>query len=247
MSCISSVHFDVIINGQTGNHFVPTRRLRQGDPISLYLFILIGEVLSCMIQRAIEQRQLDGIKLGAQGPIISHLFFVDDSLLFLKVDTKNCNQLKLLLQLYCEASGQKVNMHKSSVFFGANVPHCLAVQLGYALGMMVVDNPGIYLGVPTIWGRSKKRGLAYVKGRILEKLQGWKHHSLSRAGREVLIKAVVQAIPAYPMSMFKFPANVCQELDAVVAAFWWGSRDGVRKTHCDTPRPRSRHAGRHVR
>ena len=75
------------------------------------------------------------------------------------------------------------------------------------------------------------RGLAYVKGKVMEKLQGWKHHTLSRAGREVLVKAVVQALPAYPMSMFKFPAVICKELDAMVADFWWGKSDGVRKTH----------------
>ena len=80
-------------------------------------------------------------------------------------------------------------------------------ELGRLLGMVVVDNPGTYLGVPALWGRSKKKGLAYVKGRILGKLQGWKQNFLSRAGKEVLIKTVVQAIPSYPMSIYKFPCS----------------------------------------
>ncbi|CAN6702186.1 unnamed protein product [Malus baccata var. baccata] len=174
MGCVSSVKFDVILNGQPGDKFVPSRGFRQGDPLSPYLFILVGEVLSRMIQEAVDAKNLDG----------------------------------------------KVNLQKSSVFFGANVPNKVAAELGSILGMSVVDNPGTYLGVPAIWGRLKKRGLAYVKGRILGKFQGWKQSTLSRAGREVLIKAVVQAIPAYSMSIFKFHVAVCQELDAMVARFW---------------------------
>lgn len=105
------------------------------------------------------------------------------------------------------------------MFFRANVSFGVAAELGRLLGMPVMENPGTYLGVPAIWGRSKKCGLAYVKGRILGKLQGWKESTLSRAGREVLIKAVVHAIPSYPMGIFKFPAIVCHELDALVASF----------------------------
>ncbi|CAN6691397.1 unnamed protein product [Malus baccata var. baccata] len=116
----------------------------------------------------------------------------------------------------------------NNIYFGANVPKGVAVNLGGILGVSVVDNPDTYLGVPAIWGWSKKRGLAYVKGRILGKLQGWKQSALSRASREILIKAVVQGIPAYPMCIFKFPSVVCLELDALAkkgarASWAWSS------------------------
>ncbi|KAM1146084.1 hypothetical protein PS2_037782 [Malus domestica] len=169
--------------------------------------------------------------MGFSGPVISHLFFADDTLIFLRADENNCRHLSDLLATYCEASGQNVNLLKSSIFFGANVSASLSAHMGSILGMAVVCNLGTYLGVLAIWGRSKKRGLSYVKRQILEKMQGWKQSSLSRAGKEVLIKAVVQAIPAYPMSIFKFPAIVCQELDSLVADFWWGNKDGARKIH----------------
>ncbi|CAN6679920.1 unnamed protein product [Malus baccata var. baccata] len=231
MGCVRSVQFQVLLNGQPGTQFTPSRGLRQGDPLSPYLFILVGEVLSRMIQGEVDHGRLVGVRMDFSGPIISHLFFADDTLIFLRADEQNCRLLRDLLENYCNASGQQVNLLKSSVFFGANVPASLSVQLGSILGMAVVDNPGTYLGVPAIWGRSKKRGLSYVKGRILEKLQGWKQNSLSRAGKEVLIKAVVQAIPTYPMSIFKFPAIVCQEMDSLVADFWWGNKDGACKLH----------------
>ncbi|KAB2630796.1 hypothetical protein D8674_008315 [Pyrus ussuriensis x Pyrus communis] len=206
--CISSVKFAVLLNGQAGESFAPSRGLRQGDPLSPYLFILVGEVLSKLFQGAVDQGRLEGVKIGGSGPVISHLFFADDTLLFLRADVKNCRNLKHMLDKFCVASGQKVNLEKSSVFFGANVPKVNADQMGNALGMAVVSNPGTYLGVPAIWGRSKKRGLAYVKGR-----------------------AVIQAIPAYPMCIFKFPAAVCQELDTLVAGFWWGCKERAQKIH----------------
>lgn len=85
MGCVSSVSFAVILHGQSGNKFVPLRDLRQGDPLSLYLFILVSDVLSKMISRA-DNKQLQGVKMSAHGPSISHLFFADDTLIFLKAD-----------------------------------------------------------------------------------------------------------------------------------------------------------------
>ncbi|KAB2635662.1 ribonuclease H protein [Pyrus ussuriensis x Pyrus communis] len=146
-------------------------------------------------------------------------------------DVKNCRNLVNILERYCDVSGQKVYLHKSSVYFGANVPNVIADELSCILGMPVVDNFGMYLGVPAIWGHLKKRVLAYVKGCTLVKLQGWKQNTLSKAEREVLIKAVVEVIPAYPMIIFKFPMVVCQELDAMVSNFWWGSTSDKRKIH----------------
>lgn len=78
------------------------------------------------------------------------------------------------------------------------------------------------MGVPATWGRSKYRNLAYMKGRLLEKIQGWKQSTISQASSEVLVKAVAQAILQYPMNLFKFPDAICNELDSMITVFWWG-------------------------
>ncbi|KAM1778355.1 hypothetical protein ACFX12_039860 [Malus domestica] len=231
MGCVSSVQFAILLNGQPGKSFVHSRGIRQGDPLSPFLFLLVGEVFSCLIQKAVHDKLLDGVKLGASGPIISHIFFADDTLLFLKADGKNCRNLVDLINMYCDASGQQVNFQKSSVYFGANIPERVSAELTNILRIKVVHDLGAYLGVPAIWGRSKKRGLPYIKERIMGKVQGWKHKFLSTAEREVLVKAVVQAIPAYPMYIFKFPATVCHDFDTLIADFWWGSQGAKRKTH----------------
>ncbi|CAN6570663.1 unnamed protein product [Malus baccata var. baccata] len=219
MGCISTVNFSILLNGQPGSKFTPSRGLRQGDPLSPYLFLLVSEVLSLLIQRESDRGRIEGIQMDSVGPMISHIFFADDTLIFLKAKARNCRKLV------------QVNKSKSSVFFGGNVPDQLSLQLATILGMEKVGNPGVYLGVSAIWGRSKRSGLAYVKGRLLGKIQGWKRSTLSQAGREVLIKAVAQTVPAYPMNLFKFPKTFCNDLDALISKFWWGQNEGENRIH----------------
>ncbi|KAL6200282.1 hypothetical protein ACLB2K_030064 [Fragaria x ananassa] len=85
--------------------------------------------------------------------------------------------------------------------------------------------------VPTFWGRSKSQALGYIKDRISGKISGWKEKSLSQAGKTVLIKAVALAVPAFPMTCFRFPKNVCDDINSALGNFWWGSVDGKNKTH----------------
>lgn len=142
--------------------------------------------------------------MGSAGPSLPHLLFPDDSLFFLKASVKNCQVMTQIITSYCSYSGQMVNLDKSSLFFSANTPLDLQLIISEVLGIRVSSDPGKYLGLPTMWGRSKKQALAYVNDRIASKVQGWKHIHLSQAGKEILIKSVLSAIPAYPMSVFLY-------------------------------------------
>lgn len=88
-----------------------------------------------------------------------------------------------------------------------------------------------YLGIPTIIGRSKKTIFAALKDRIWKKVQGWKEKLLSRAGKEVLIKSVIQAIPTYLMGVYRLPSGIIDEIRSMTARFWWGSMGPQRKVH----------------
>lgn len=103
-------------------------------------------------------RHLDGVRMNPNGPVILHLFFADDKLIFLKADMKNCNNLVHLLGEYCSESKQEVNLQKSSVFFDANIPSDDSVEMRDILGMPTTSDPNAYLGVPTIWVVQKDRG-----------------------------------------------------------------------------------------
>ena len=80
-------------------------------------------------------------------------------------------------------------------------------------------------------GRGKKASFAFIKERVWSKLKGWKEKLLSQAGREVLIKAVIQVLPTFAMSYFKLPFTLCHEIEVMVCKFWWGQRGSRRKVH----------------
>ena len=86
-----------------------------------------------------------------------------------------------------------------------------------------------YLGLPSLVGRNKKNTFNSIKDKLRNKLAGWKEKLLSKAGKEVLIKVVAQAIPTYTMSVFKLPDSLCEDLTNMIRNFWWGQRNVERK------------------
>ena len=96
-------------------------------------------------------------------------------------------------------------------------------------GAQVIKPHKSYLGLPSLVGRSKRNTFAQLKLRVSNKLAGWKEKLFSSAGKEVLIKAVAQAVPSYTMSCFKLPNTLCDELTGMVRQFWWGQVKDEKK------------------
>ena len=96
--------------------FTPTRGLRQGDPLSSYLFLLCAEGLSTLLLYEEEVGGIDGLRVCRNAPLVSHLLFADDSLILMKADMKNATFLQQVLDTYCANSGQLVSLTKSSIF-----------------------------------------------------------------------------------------------------------------------------------
>ena len=135
-----------------------------------------------------------------------------------------------MLNQYESASGQKINYDKSEVSFSRGVSIERKAELTRILNMRQVDKHDRYLGIPSISRRSKKQIFDSLLDRIWKKLQGWKE-KLPRAGKEVLLKSVIQAIPSYLMGVYKIPAGVIQKIHSAMARFWWGSSENRRKIH----------------
>ena len=144
---------------------------------------------------------------------------------------QECSVVADIISKYERASGQQVNLSKTEVVFSRNVDNGCRNEIVNVLGVKEVEKQEKYLGLPTIIGRSKEVTFACIKERIWKKLQGWKEKLLSRPGKEVLIKAVVQAIPTYMMSVFCLPKSLIDDIHSLIARFWWGSKEGERKMH----------------
>ncbi|KAJ1415320.1 hypothetical protein SESBI_18277 [Sesbania bispinosa] len=155
----------------------------------------------------------------------------DDSILFAKADPTKALQLTKILNSFSKASGQRVNLAKSGVIFGGGVPLEVRARISSLLNIQEWANPGRYLGLPAEWGRSRINSLAWLKDRVLQKLDGWRESLLNQAGNEVLIKAVLQAIPTYAMPVIKFPRKICDQIGSQVAKFWWRPAGKSRGIH----------------
>ena len=229
MNCVSFVSYSVLINGEACGNISPSRGIRQEDPLSPCLFLLYAKGFSALIHEAAMNQQINGISICRGCPLITHLFFADNSLLFCKAKEQECHALVTILNRYKEASGQKINIDKSSVFFSSKTPQDLRESILNILGPMQDSRHNKYLGLPSMIGKSKAQVFAEVKDRVAKKLTGWKGKLLSIGGREILIKVVAQAVPTYTMSCFQLPKTLCQDLESMMRSFWWGQKDKENK------------------
>ena len=124
-----------------------------------------------------------------------------------------------------------MNKNKIAKFFSKSTDEATKQEIKAALGLQEIVHFEQYFEVPSLVGRRKKEGFNFIKEKIWRKLQGWEGKLLSQAGREVLIKAVIQAIPTYAMGCFKLPLGLCHDIESTIKKFWWGQRGEKRRIH----------------
>lgn len=155
-------------------------------------------------------------------PPVNHLLFAYDSLLFFKANVVGATEVPNLVESYCQVSGQRVNPAKSSIFFSKG---CARTVQGEVNDIMQVPNEtlnGKYLGMPSDIGVSKMGTFNYLKDILWTKIKERIEKTMSKAGKEVIMKSVAQAVPVFFMSCFKLPKGLCEHLNKMIKHFWWG-------------------------
>jgi hypothetical protein len=229
--CISTVQFTLLLNGTKSSSFSPARGLRQGDPLSPYLFIMCADVLARLINREVARGSIKGVKLGLGAAAISKLFYADDVLLFCGAKISEVDVLLNCIDKYCLWLGQSISIEKSGIFVSKGVHRNFIAQVKNQWGFRQLSQGVKYLGVPLFLSRNKSKDFAYVKEKLEARTNGWKSKSLSWMGRATLIKAVAQSSPLYTMSTCKLPKKLCNDMDGVVRKFWWSPKKSGNKCY----------------
>nr|KYP54028.1 Retrovirus-related Pol polyprotein LINE-1 [Cajanus cajan] len=221
-ACISSAKFRMLWNGEALSEFLPSRGVRQGDPISPYIFVLCMERLFHLINMTIEHHIWKPICLSRSGPLISHLAFADDLVLFAEASTNQVEVIKACLNTFCDSAGLKVSQEKTRIFFSNNVGHVVRNEISSVFGFQRTNDLGKYLGIPTHHSRVNRVTYQGIIDKINSRLSGWKEKNLSFTGRLTLTKSVLQALPSYTMQMVHLPRALCDEVDKICKRFLWG-------------------------
>ncbi|CAN1846005.1 LINE-1 retrotransposable element ORF2 protein [Linum perenne] len=219
---VQSVEYSVLINSSRSEPFVPGRGLRQGCPLSPFLFLICAEGLSALVRKEVEDDHLHGVRVCNRAPPVTHLLFADDSFFFFRAEIEEARRVKRIFQTYGQASGQLINFAKSGIFFSKSTHVMLQDGVKAILGVSEPFDRGKYLGMPSFVGRRKKDTFMFIKERIWERIQKWKGRMLSKGGKEVLVKSVLQAIPIYSMNVFMLPVTLVTEIERLINSFWWG-------------------------
>ncbi|GJT85895.1 RNA-directed DNA polymerase, eukaryota [Tanacetum coccineum] len=225
--CLHSSKGSIIINGSPTDEFQFGRGLKQGDPLSPFLFLLIMESLHISFQRVVDAGMFHGIDVGGLVNL-SHMFYADDAVFIGEWSESNITSLIHVLDCFHKVSGLKINMCKSKIM-GIEVDNGKVSRAATKFGCLVLKAPFLYLGSYVGGDMNKIQSWKDIIDRIRRRLSRWKMKMLSIGGRLMLIKSVLGSMPIFHMSMFKVPAGVIQILESLRSKFFNGHESSGKK------------------
>jgi len=219
--CLESSFVSVLVNGSPTKEFKPSRGLRQGDPLALFLFLVVAEGLAGIVRQALKANMLTSLKIGSKELEMCILQFADDTLFLCEDSLNNVLNLKAILRGFELASGLKINFHNLRLA-GFSVQSNIVACFTKILNCTQIGVSFKYLGLD-VGGKPRKKQLwEPVITKLKARFSIWKGRFLSLAGRICLINYVMAAVPQFYLSMFKAPASVCKRIISIQSRFLWG-------------------------
>ena len=222
----------VLLNGKPGAWIQCRRGLRQGDPLSPYLFLLAADTLQQLILQASRRGEL-------RHPLFSDLpcptlQYADDTLIILHGELAQLLRFKEILSAFSEFSGLHINFEKST-FIPMNIDPSVAAAMATALGCPISSFPQPYLGLPLTTTKVKLADLQPLLDRFDKYFAGWRGSLLNQSGREVLVRSVLSSFPIYAMCSLLLPKGVIEIIDAKRRAFLWTGKTSCSGSDCKAP------------
>ena len=218
--CLSTIRFSILINDSPCGFFGSSRGLRQVDPLSPLLFVLVMEALGRMLDKAVHEGRLSGFSVGnleGRSLAVSHLLFVDGTLIFCDAVLDQILILRMILIWFKAVLGLKINLGKSELV-PVGVVHNFDFLLN-VLGCKQGSLPMKYLGLPLGANFKDKTIWNPILEKMKRKLAGWKRLYLSKGGRVTLIKSTLSNLPTYFLSLFPIPASVANRIEKLQRNF----------------------------
>jgi len=217
---MESATISILVNGSPTKEFKPKRGLKQGDPMTPFLFLIVAEGLSGLVREAKKANLLKSVEMDIHRVQVDLLQFADDTLFFCKPSYHKVLAIKAILRSFEMVSGLRVNFHKS-VVGSLGISQLDKLVYSKCLNCRQMELPFKYLGM-TIGGNSRRPEFwNHIVDKIRSRLSSWKDIMFSIEGRICLIKAVISVLLLFYFSFFKAHV-VCNQIRKIQAKFLWG-------------------------
>lgn len=224
-ACVCTTSFSLGFNGSVYGYFKGKRGLRQGDPLSPYLFVLAMNCLSLSLNKAAREGNFN-YHSKCQRTELTHMCFADDLLIFCDGSISSVNAILAILRDFEERSGLAISIEKTTLFAAGIKPHEMQ-QIKQATGLTEGTLPVRYLGVPLCTKKLSLNNCAPLIQAIKTKLHSWTVRSLSFAGRLQLLSTVIAGIINFWSCAYILPKGCLAEIDSLSSKFLWkGKTDG---------------------
>ncbi|KAM0829175.1 hypothetical protein ACQ4PT_067046 [Festuca glaucescens] len=226
---LSTASTRVLLNGTPGSRIANRHGLRQGDPLSPQLFILLMEVLHLMIQKAADEGLLS--PLAPSGLRHRTSIYADDVVTFLRPSVMDFRTFTAVIKDFGTASGLRTNIAKCS----ANLIRCTDAHVALVeqeLRSHVEHFPQRYLGLPLSLRKPSAAQLQYLVDNVANKLLGWKASLLDKGGRLELVRSTLSAMPIFSMMSLDIPVKTILAIEKIIRGFLWKGRKDVKGGHC---------------
>jgi hypothetical protein len=217
---VNSGTLSVKVNDSMGSYFKSGKGVRQGDPLSPLLFNLVADCLAKMVQIAQENTLIKGLISDIIPNGVAILQYADDTILCMEDDIETMKNMKLLLYVYENMSGLKINFDKSEIIMVSSEEQ-KALFYSEMINCATGSWPIKYLGVTVSGSRLHVKDWIPLNEKILKRLDGWQCASLSYGGKLILLNACLSCIPTYAMSMYMLPKTVIKRMDTTRKRFFW--------------------------